>query len=152
LPKPESLVKVTTDLALSHHKGGNSPEPTLVTEQPHEHLCLVEVFSHARPIPALVECAPHVNVDVDGQLGRLPGLGKMVEDLERLLQVSNGLPIGAPRHGSQPCLAEIGDRLFPQLAPHSVMCEPLGLLGDAFARELLYSLGDPGMQQTPPVP
>jgi hypothetical protein len=50
LLRPIPSDKVTTDLALDHHKSGDAPEPTLVTERPCERLRLVQVFSHARPI------------------------------------------------------------------------------------------------------
>jgi hypothetical protein len=90
-------------------------------------------------------------VDVDGQLGRLPGLGETAEGPERLLQVSDGLAVGCPRHGPEPRLAEIGDRLVPQLPAQGVMGQPLGLLDDALGREPLDGLGDAGVQGALPL-
>ena len=97
------------------------------------------------------ERVPEVDADVDGQLGRLPGLGETAEGPERLLQVGNGLAIGRPRHGPKPRLAEIGDRLLPQLPAQGVMGQPLGLLGDALGREPLDGLGDAGVQGALPL-
>ena len=85
----------------------------LVAERPGEHLRLVEVVPHARLIAERVERVPEVDVRVDGQLGRLPGLRETAEGAERLLQVGNSLAVGGPRHGPEPCLAEVGDRLLP---------------------------------------
>ena len=90
-------------------------------------------------------------MEVDGQLGRLPGLGETAEGPERLLQVGNGLAVGGPRHGPEPGLAEIDDRLLPQLAAQGVVGQPLGLLGDALGREPLDGLGDAGVQGAPPL-
>ena len=123
----------------------------LVAERPGEHLRLVEVLPHARPIAEREERVPEVDADVDGQLGRLPGLGEAAEGPERLLQVGNGLAVGGPRHGPEPRLAEIGDRLLPQLPAQGVMGQPLGLLGDALGREPLDGLGDAGVQGALPV-
>jgi hypothetical protein len=81
----------------------------------------VEVVPRARPIAERVECVPEVDVDVDGQLGRLPGLGEVAEGLERLLQVGDGLAVTCPRRGPEPRLAEIGDCLLPQLSVQGVM-------------------------------
>jgi hypothetical protein len=73
------------------------------------------MLPHACPIAERAERSPEVEADVDGQLGRLAGLGKTAESPEPLLQVGNGLAVGSPRHGPEPGLAEIGDRLLPQL-------------------------------------
>ena len=59
----------------------------------------------------------------------------MLERCERLLQVGDGLPIGCQRHGPQPGLAEIGDRLLPQLPAEGVVGQQLGLLGNALRPE-----------------
>ena len=90
-------------------------------------------------------------MEVDGQLGRLPDLGEAAEGPERLLQVGEGLAVGRPRHGPEPRLAEIGDRLLPQLPAQGVVGQPLGLLGDALGREPLDGLGDAGVQGALPV-
>ena len=129
LPESDGLVVVARVQALDHHEGGDPPEPALVAERPGQHLSLVEVVRHARPIAEREERVPEVEPDVDGQLGRLPALGEAAEGRERLLQVGNGLAIGGPRHGPKPRLAEIGDRLLPQLPAQGVMGQPLGLLG-----------------------
>src|SRR5262249_8733343 len=76
----------------------------------------------------------------------LPTVGKAAEGAERLLQVREGLAIGAPRHGPETGLAEIADRLPPQLPTQGVMGQPLRLLGDALARVPLDGLGDTGVQ------
>ena len=94
---------------------------------------------------------PEVDADVDGQLGRLPGLGETAEGPERLLQMGNGLAVGGPRQGPEPRLAQIGDRLLPQLPAQGVVGQPLGLLGDALGREPLDGLGDSGVQGALPV-
>ena len=57
----------------------------------------MEVLPHARPIAERKERVPEVDADVDGQLGRLPGLGETAEGPERLLQVDDGLAVGCPR-------------------------------------------------------
>ena len=90
-------------------------------------------------------------MEIDGQLGRLPGLGEVAEGPERLLQVGDGLAVGGPRHGPEPRLAEIGDRLLPQLPAQGVVGQPLGLLGDALGREPLDGLGDAGVKRAPPI-
>ena len=151
LPESDGLVVVASDQALVHHEGGDPREPVLVAERPGERLRLVEVLPHARPIAEREERVPEVDADVDGQLGRLPGLGETAEGPERLLQVGNGLAVGCPRHGPEPRLAEIGDRLLPQLPAQGVMGQPLGLLGDALGREPLDGLGDAGVQGALPV-
>ena len=101
--------------------------------------------------PSGSERVPEVDVDVDGQLGRLPGLGETAEGPERLLQVGDGLAVGGPRHGPEPRLAEIGDRLLPQLPAQGVVGQPLDLLGDALGREPLDGLGDAGVQGALPL-
>ena len=97
------------------------------------------------------ERVPKVEPDVDGQPGRLPGLREAAEGLERLLQMGNGLAVGRPRHGSEPRLAKIGDRLLPQLPAQGVVGKPIGLLGDALGSESLDSLGDAGVQGALPL-
>ena len=106
----------------------------------------MEVVPHARPLGERKKRVPEVDADVDGQLGRLPGLGEAAEGPERLLQVGNGLAIGGPRHGPEPRLAEIRDRLLPHLPAQGVMGEAVGLLGDALGSEPLDGLGDAGVQ------
>ena len=77
--------------------------------------------------------------------------GRWRSAAERLLQVGNGLAVGGPRHGPEPRLAEIGDRLLPQLPAQGVVGQPLGLLGDALGREPLEGLGDAGVEGALPV-
>jgi len=50
LPESDGLVVVASDQALVRDEGGDPPEPVLVAERPGEHLRLVEVVPHARPI------------------------------------------------------------------------------------------------------
>src|SRR6185295_5267419 len=76
LAESDGLVVIASGQALVHHEGGDPPEPVLVAERPGEPLRLVEVVYHARPIAERDERVPEVDVDVDGQLGRLPGLGE----------------------------------------------------------------------------
>src|SRR5215831_2051922 len=104
------------------------------------------MLAHSLPLAEQVERVPNVQMDVDDELGRLAALGEMAESPERLLQVENGLAVGAPRHGPEPRLAEIGDRLLPQLPAQGVVSEPLGLLRDPPARQLLDGLDDTGVQ------
>jgi hypothetical protein len=150
-PDLTALVVVATDQALDHHEGGDPREPALVAERPGEHFRLVEEVLYARPIAKRLERAPEVQVDVDGQLGRLPALGETAKGPERLLQVGNGFAIGGPRHGPQPRLAKIGDRLLPQLPAQGVMGQPLGLLADPLGSKPLDGLGDAGVQGALPV-
>src|SRR5262249_8686322 len=103
----------------------------LIAERPREPLRLVEVLAHARKVAERTERVLEVEPYIDGQLGRLPGLGQTAEGAERLFQVGNRLAVGRPRHGPEARLAKVGDRLFPQLATQGVMGKPLGLLGDA---------------------
>jgi hypothetical protein len=106
---------------------------------------------HARQIGERAEGVPEVDMDVNRQLGRLPAFGETAEGPKRLFQVSNGLMIGSPLRGPEPRLAEIGDRLLPQLSAEGVVSQPLGLLGDAFGGEPLDGLGDAGVQGVLPV-
>jgi hypothetical protein len=73
------------------HEGGDPPEPMLVAERSGEPLRLVDLLALARLIAERLERGPEVEPDVDGQLGRLPGLGEAAEGRERLLQVEDGL-------------------------------------------------------------
>ena len=151
LPESDGRVVVASGPALGHHEGGDPPEPVRVAERPGEPLRLVEVLPHAHPLAEREERVPKVDVEVDGQLGRLPGLGETAEGPERLLQVGHGFAVGGPRHGPEPGLAEIGDRLLPQLPAQGMMGQPLGLLGDALGREPLEGLGDAGVEGALPV-
>ena len=96
-------------------KVGDPCEAALVAERPGEPLRLVERLQLACRIER-IERVPEVEVDVDRQRGRLPGLGEMAGGHERLLQVGSGLVVGPTRYGPEPGLAERGDRLLPQLA------------------------------------
>src|SRR5262249_31156250 len=49
LPEFESCVVVTSNSPLRYHEGGDPPETVLITERSGEHLCLLEVISHAHP-------------------------------------------------------------------------------------------------------
>ena len=59
--------------------------------------------------------------------------------------MGQGLTIGCPRHGPQPRLAEIGDRLLPQLPAQGMMGQPLGLLVETLDREPLDGFDDAGV-------
>ena len=119
--------------------------------RPGEPLRLEEVVRPARQIAERLQSVPEVDVDVDGQLRRLPGLGETTEGSERLLQVGDGLAVGPPRHGPEPRLTEIGDRLLPQLPAQGVMRQPFCLLGHVLGREPLDGLSDAGVQGALPV-
>jgi hypothetical protein len=71
--------------------------------------------------------------------------------MRALLEIGNGLAMGAARCGANPRLAKIGDRLPPQFPVQGVVGQPLGLLGNAFSRESLDRIGNARMQVTPPV-
>jgi hypothetical protein len=101
----------------------------LVAERPGEHLRFAQVLSHARSIAERLERVPEIESDVDGQLGRLPGLGETVEGSHRLLQVGYRLAVGGPRAGPESRLAEIHDRLLPYLTPDGVMGQLFDVLG-----------------------
>jgi len=124
----------------------------LIAERSCEHLGLVGVISHTPPIVERQACGHNVHANVDVQLDGLSGFVQTRKCAERLLQVSNGLTVGAPLYGPEPRLAEIGDRLLSQLSAQGVMGKALGLLGDAFGREPLDRLGDAGVQNALPIP
>src|SRR5262249_36562635 len=85
-PKFDGPLVVTSGHALEHHEGGDPPEPGLVAERPGEPLRRVEVLPHARHLAERGECVLKVDVEVDGQLGGLPGVWETAERPERLLQ------------------------------------------------------------------
>src|SRR5262249_1393379 len=145
LSETDCRVKVASNDARYRHEGGNPPEPALVAKRPREHLRLFDMISRAHPLCRHSERVAEIEVDIDGQLGRLPGTGQTAESPERGLEVGSGLAIGAPRHRSEPGLAEIGDGLLPHLSAQGVMGQPLSPLGDAFSRKPLNCLGDAGM-------
>ena len=145
LSETDCCVVVASDDALDRHEGGNPPQPVLIAKRPREHLRCMEVISHARSITERVERVSEIEVDIDGQLCCLPGIGQTAESHERLLQVSKSLTMGALPGGPQPRLAEIVDRLLPHLPAQGMMGQPLRLLGDALAKEPLDGLGDAGM-------
>jgi hypothetical protein len=75
----------------------------LIAEQSREHLSLVGVISRAalRRLPETRETTEvSVDIHIDLRNALLP-LGDYART-ERLLQMSNGLPIGGPRHGPLP--------------------------------------------------
>src|SRR5262249_9198019 len=74
LAKFDCRVEVATSQALDHHEGGDPPQPPLVPERPREHLRLLEMNSRARQLAARKERIPQVDVEVNRQLGRIPGL------------------------------------------------------------------------------
>jgi hypothetical protein len=79
------------------------------------------------------------------------GLGQITQRGKCLVEIRNGLAIGAACYGAKPRLAEIGDRLLPQFPVQGVVGQPLGLLGDALARKPLDRLGNARVQITSPV-
>lgn len=68
----------------------------LVAERPAEPLRLVEMVPHAGQIAERDERVPEVDVNVDGQFGRLPAFWEAAEGPERQLQLGQGLAIGCP--------------------------------------------------------
>jgi hypothetical protein len=142
---------VTSDEALDHHEGGDPCEPARIAERPGEPLRLAEVLPGARRIAKRLERIPEIDTGIDGELRHLSGLGETAEGHEHLLQVGYGLAVRGPRHGPEPRLAEIGDRLLPQLPPQGMVGQSLGLLGDALGRKPLEGLDDAGVQGALPV-
>src|SRR5262249_25498847 len=72
LANSKALLPVAHAQALVDHQGSDSCKSELVAERPGEHFCLVERFPLADPVEWL-ERAAKVEIDVDGQLGPLPG-------------------------------------------------------------------------------
>src|SRR5262249_28087466 len=126
-------------------------EPLLVAESSGERVCRMEVLPDARMIAEWEKSVPEVQVDVDGQLGLRLAFGEVADNLQRLVEVGNRLPVGGPRHGPDSGLPEIRDRLLPQLSAQGVVGETLGLLGHAFACEAFESLGNAGVKGALPV-
>src|SRR5262249_23907324 len=121
LPEFESCVVVPSDLPVNHHEGGDPPEPVLIAERSGEHLRLLEVIQHACPIAERIERIPNLDADVDGQLGSAARPRQVTQRPKRLLEITNGLAMGAACHGAEPRLVELGDVLLPQLSAKSVM-------------------------------
>ena len=136
-PETDGPVIVARDDALHHHEGGSPNEPVLVAKRPREHLRLVEVNFNPRPITEGVKRVPQVDVDVDGQLGRLPGLGADGGARRGPAPGGQRRPDRRPATWPGARLAEAGDRLLPQLTAQGVMSQPL---------RPLNSLGDAGVQ------
>ena len=111
LAESDGLVVLASDQPLVHHEGGNPRAPVLVAERPGQHPRLVEMLRHARPIAEREERVPEVYADVDGQLGRLSGLGETAEGPQSLLQVGHGLAVSCPRRA--PGAPPGGDRRPP---------------------------------------
>jgi hypothetical protein len=86
LPESDGPVVVASGPALAHHEGGDPAESVRVAaERPGVPLRRAEVLPHARQLAERGKRVPEVDVEVDGQLGRLPGLGEVAERPERLL-------------------------------------------------------------------
>src|SRR5215471_8829825 len=66
LPEFESCIMVARGSPLLDHEGGDPPEPMLIAKRPREHLRLVKVVSHVRPIAERKKCVAQVDADVNG--------------------------------------------------------------------------------------
>ena len=66
----------------------------LIAERPGKQLCLLEVISHSHPIAERVERIACVNVDIDGKLASLAGLGQITQRPKCLLEIKKGLAMG----------------------------------------------------------
>jgi hypothetical protein len=75
----------------------------------------------------------------------------MTQRSKCLLEIRDGIAMGTARHGAEPRLVEIGDRLLPQFAVQGMVGQPLGLLGDASSPEPLDRSGNSRVQISPPV-
>jgi len=89
--------------------------------------------------------------NVDRLLQRLPGLGKMDECGKRLLEVRNRISVGRPCEGLGPGLAEVGHRLVPELAPKSMLGQPLDVLGQPVGIEPLEGFHDSAIERPSPI-
>src|SRR5262249_8778378 len=97
----ERLDVVAGVQALDDREGDDPREPVRRSEFPGEHLCFVQVFAHAYPVAEGQQRVSKIQPDVDGQLGRRTSLGQTAKNAERLLEMTNGLPIGCSRYGAK---------------------------------------------------
>src|SRR5262252_3532517 len=104
VPEFESCIVVASGPPLHYHEGGDPPEPVHITERPSQHLRLVEVISHAHPFTEREKRIPNLDADFDGQLASPAGPGQMTQRFKCLLEIRNGLAIGATCHGAEPRL------------------------------------------------
>src|SRR5262249_44036773 len=93
---------------------------------------------------------PKVDVDIDGQFGRPPSLRKVAQGLKRLFQMGGGLAIARPRHGPEPRLTEIRDRVLPLLSLEGVIGQPFNVISQVVGMHRFDRLADPPVEELPP--
>jgi hypothetical protein len=67
-------------------------QPVLIADPPGKNLRLMKVISHPHIIAEREERVPDVNVDVDGELGRLRDLGQTAESSDSLRRAVLPMP------------------------------------------------------------
>src|ERR671936_391384 len=65
---------------------------------------------------------------IDGRLTGLPGLGEVLVDGQRSVEMLDGLAVGRTPSRLRPCLAQVGESLLPRLASDRMMGQSLDLL------------------------
>jgi hypothetical protein len=94
----------------------------------------------------LQEGRAHVEPHVDGLHERVAGLRHVPQRAQRLLEERQRLAVGRPRHRLAGRLAQVADRLEPQLGAQRVVGEALDVLGPPVRVERLQRVHDASVQ------
>jgi hypothetical protein len=105
-------------------EGGHSPESRLIAEGFGEGLGFAKEVEHPGKLAERIQGMSKIDPEINGLLERLPTLGEMLEDGQRLLEALDCLPVGGARECLGAGLAKIGERPIPHFAAESVVSEP----------------------------
>src|SRR5690348_4090550 len=75
----------------------------------------------------------------------------MLEGRQRLLEATYRLPVGRSYQRLAASVMQVSDRLLPQLAPHRMVGQPLGMLGQPVRIGALDGADNPRVQGFAPV-
>src|SRR5262249_46882812 len=111
-------------------EGRHSPESQLIAEGFGEGLGFAKEVEYPGKLAERIQRMPKIDPEINGLLERLPTLGEMLEDCERLLEALDCLPVGGTRECLGASLTKICERQIPHFTAESVVSEPLDLLGE----------------------
>ena len=146
LARVDGAIVIGHDVEEAREIAEYSTQPALIAESSGKALGLAEVVKESGELSEGEERIAHVEPEIDRLLGVLPPLGKVLQDIEPLLEPHGRLLVSRAINCFSARLPEVLESSVPDLAADAMVTQPLDMFVEASSVKRFDGVHDSGMK------